>query len=382
MSGFIDEINEYVDKNGVGAHFEYYETAKQHRKVKDEAGEITPIFDNRDVFFKVYDLLLDHMKNFISISRYAEQLDESGDEHYMVMDSYPDLLLKIIPDYRKDYGKRFTSYFIDRLNHAYDDLYNKDRIKNEKNSEGKDNNKEVYKTRKFVDYYVKDDDGEMVERKGLGKPDEFYDDRECIEKALDLSLQIIKLNKSISCKREAFKRMSVIFFTDAVVSLADGEKTPRNLNIRHSDEVFENLDKGLLQYIKEGQINNLADINICFTKTIKMIYACMDQLTEKKVILEEYKSCFKEDDDFSKFIKIPMKTSTIRAYLFYDDYKSGKEPHLRFDSAISREREDYRNLVLACLSEESFNSDIVKGYLKKMEQKEETKRQNANKVNE
>ena len=147
--------------------------------------------------------------------------------------------------------------------------------------------------------------------------------------------------------------LSRIFFTDDVIYWIEGERDESNLKVRHADEIFEYLEKSLLDYIMSGDINSLIDISTCKKKTYGQLQGYLDDLTSDEDILEKYKVLFqskiKDKEDITRVPPSPLGNNMLLAYLYYTDYlkvkDKNKKPVMHPSAYITKYRDEYKDIL-------------------------------------
>ena len=339
MADFKQVVDAYVDENGVGAHFEYKESG---RKIRNADGKPKVIFDNRNTITKLAELLAQYAEDFIKLTKYSKYLYMSDYERsdMDILSYYFEAIYDIAPEYDKEYGKSFSNFFIERLNGSFSDMYKKDKI----------STLDGGRQSRFDSYYATTDEGDEVEKGELGSLEPEYEIVEEKGRVFELALQIIKILRSLKRTQAS---MSRIFFTDDVIYWVEDESDEENLKVNHSDEVFEELEHGLLDYILNDNIECLVDILTHGKKTFLKLYEAMDDVTSDRETLAEYKSVFeskkKDLGDMTQVPPSPLGNNMLLAYLFYSDVKQykeiGEKPTMHPSAYITKYRDYYENLL-------------------------------------
>lgn len=356
MADFKKEIDEFVEHNGVGAHFEYTETG---RKIKDKYGRPKPIIDNLNTLTKLAELLAKNSDLFIRATNFKVKLNGDLESYYY------EAIYDIAPHYQKENGKTFSNFFIQSLTGAFRDIYKKDRIadpefnkiRDSKTDNTKDNDTEeeddkqlVNKISRFTGYTSVGEDGEEFERKELEVVESGYSDIEERNRVFDIALQILKILNSLTKSKQS---MSRLFFTDDVIYWIEGEKNPDNLRIKHSQEVFENLDKDLLNYLMMETPKELIEILKTRKKTYFQLSVFLDSITEDKDVLSEYKAVFNskkiDKKDETQAPESPIGNNMFLAFLYaYDCIKlkgTSEKPVMHPSAYITKYKCAYSELL-------------------------------------
>jgi len=343
MGDFKQAVDSYVDENGVGAHFEYKESG---RKIRNADGKPKVIFDNINTITKLAELLAQHAEDFIKLTKYSKYLGMRDYERsdMDIMSYYFEAIYDIAPEYDRKYGKSFSNFFIERLNSSFQDMYKKDK------TVGKDMFGREERISRLDSYYATTDEGDEVEKTELGSLESEYEAVEEKGRVFELALQIIRILCSLKRTQAS---MSRLFFTDDVIYWIEDESDEENLRVNHADEIFKELEQGLLDYLLNGNIESLVDILINEKKTFLQLYESIDDITSDQESLAEYKSVFeskkKDLGDLTQVPSSPLGNNMLLAYLFYSDVKQSKEtnekPVMHASAYITKYRDYYKSLL-------------------------------------
>ena len=343
MADIIKEINEYVSANGVGAHFEYTDTG---RKIKDKEGDNILIIDNTNVFYGLLELLTNNAQYFIGLTNFSGGYDAFREE----LESYYYVVIcDIAPHYQDSFKMTFCNFFIQELRGKFMDMYKKERIIVKKNEE--DNEKYTeHSVSKHTGYTMTNEDGEEQDRKELEYIEQGYSDFEESGRVFEIALQIVRILSSL---KKSKQYMSRLFFTDSVIYWIEGEKDPRNIRVKHAREVFENLDKKLVDYLMAEDTNSLADIMLSDRKTLYQLYVFLDELIKDFDIVSVYKEKFNayklDPNDKTQIPQIPLGNNMFLAYMYAADSialkDTNEKPVMHPSSYITKYQDEYNGIL-------------------------------------
>ena len=352
MSDIINEIDEFVANNGVGAHFEYTEKG---RKIKDEKGNFKIVIDNINTLTRLAELLAKASVFFIRKTRFSGVSMDDLESYYY------EAIYDIAPHYQNTYGSSFCGFFLRELDGKFMDMYKKDRIyvkdtdRRRKSDTDKNENDSGHYESIFTGYTITDENKNEIERKELGINEEGYSEVEQRGKVCEIALQIVKMMNSLKNTKQY---MSRLFFTDDVIFWIEGEDDIHNLKIKHAREVFENMDKGLIDYLMVEDTHNLIDILNSDRKTLFQLYVFLDEFINDTDILSEYKAKFNPDklDKGEKLQapKLPLGNNMFLAYLYAADCinlkDTNEKPVMHDSSYITKYQNTYKEILKAVMN--------------------------------
>ncbi len=345
MADFKAEINEYVKKNGTGAHVE-----------KDESGNIKIIKDNSNIWCELAEKLFKHRKEIV----YFALTDKEEDRRYYNNDyeSLFDLsFLEIMSGYDETQGMSFFNYLIQNLRWTF--------LGETRTDYRKLDGKEVSVNEAL---FYESDEGEDV-------PIPVVDDSvdraiEYVEDSLDFSELFVNVCDIIETRAKTKYRMYRIFFTQMIIgwcSFSQVASDIKKISLGHENKIFEVLDGVLLDYIQKKPSKSFKDIIYNIIRTYFEINEFMDKKGYHDNVVETYKKAVNYDsyaeERKNSPIDVPLDNKIILAYLYYADVSGNIEsqdsikPHP--SSYITKYMDEFKELM-----KQFFNPDVWERYEK------------------
>ena len=316
----FEEINEFVNKYGTGIH---------------KGGEIY----NKTVYFRVLEFLYDNNNEnaFTGVERVRSfncyQLD--------IKELYYDLIPAIIEDYDPEAGMTFVSYVIQRLIWKIQD-------KNNKIDGGAYIKYVSLKDDDIEDMLIKAIDDKMIKEQGIKENDSGLLREEQFEIICDLLYDIMRVIADHKrTKGEVFR----IFYTDLIMKSFIDYQIERKKEFRHEKQIFDNLERQLVDYVFTEAVTSLRGMSNTDLKTIKELMEYYSDLEEdKKEVEKKYLSVWGiEEKKHPEYrVKLPLSKAILLAYLFIKEYEQSMrrvipKPHKA--SYFSNYSKEFKKLI-------------------------------------
>ena len=325
----FEEINEFVKKNGTGVH---------------KGGEIY----NKTVYFRILVFLYD--KNIENAFTGYERVRIYNYQQIDMEDLYYNLIYSIIEDYDPEAGMTFVSYVVQRLIWKLQD--------ENKSTEGGSSNKYYFleeDDKDIEDALTKVMDDAMLKECGdIDNGDELLRE-EMFETICDTLYNIMQvIGNQKRTRGEIFR----ILYTDLLMKAFFDYRIMRRKEFRHEKQIFENMERPLVDYVFADIVTSLRDISGTDLKTVKELMEYYSNLEEDKEEVEQkYLSVWgiKEKEHPENKVKLPLSNAVLLAYIFIKEYEQSMrrvipEPHQ--PAFISNYSKEFKELIASFFTPE------------------------------